>query len=173
MEEEPKTETLPDEVADVDEDVLLGWEFSEYERPERSKKWYLVAGLVAAGLLAYAILAGNYIFGVIIILVALIYFLYDIHESPKVRFAITPAGVRMGRKFIRHRDIAHFWIVYKPGQVAALYLRPARWTIPQLSIPLEGQDPLQVREILLQYVPENLNEEDEPVSDALGRMLKL
>lgn len=156
-----------------DEDVLLSWEFGEYERPERSKKWYLVAGLVAAGLLLYAIFARNYIFGVIIILVALIYFLYDLHEAPTVRFAITPAGVHVGRRFIRHRDIAHFWIVYKPGQVQALYLKPLHLTMPQLSIPLEGQDPLQVRGILLQYVPENLNEEDEPVSDALGRMLKL
>ena len=90
-----------------------------------------------------------------------------------MQFAITPAGIRVGRKFIRHRDIAHFWIVYKPGHVKALYLRPAVWTVPQLSIPLEDQDPLQVRGTLLQYVPENLNEEAEPVSEALGRMLKL
>ncbi len=169
MDEEQQSEL----VSDIDEDVLLSWEFNEYERPERSKKWYLIGGLAAIALLMYAIIARNYIFGVIIILVALIYFLYDIHEPPKVRFAITPAGVRVGRRFIRHKDIAHFWIVYKPGHVQALYLRPAGWTMPQLSIPLEGQDPLQVRELLLQYVPENLNEEDEPVSDALGRMLKL
>lgn len=157
----------------MDEDILLAWEFNEYERPERSKKWYLLAGLAAVGFLVYAILSRNYIFGVIIILVALIYFLYDIHEAPRVRFAITPAGVQLGRRFIRHKDIAHFWIVYKPGHAETLYLRPARFTIPQLSIPLEGQDPLQVRELLLQYVPENLQEEDEPVSDAIGRMLKL
>ncbi|MEK7532158.1 MAG: hypothetical protein AAB579_00940, partial [Patescibacteria group bacterium] len=156
---------------EAEEDVLLEWEFNEYERPERSKKWYLVAGLAAIAFLIYALLARNYIFGVIIILVALIYFLYDLHEAPTVQFAITPAGVHVGRKFIRHRDIAHFWIVYKPGHVKALYLRPSIWTTPQLSIPLEEQDPLQVRGVLLQYVPENLNEEDEPVSEALGRML--
>ena len=42
-----------------------------------------------------------------------------------------------------------------------------------LGIPLQGNNPLLVREYILQYLPENLDREEEPASDAIARVLKI
>lgn len=159
--------------APTDDDVLASWKFLEFEKPERGMRWYFFATIVAGLLLLYSILTHNYIFGVIIILVALIYFLYDLHDAPETSLSITTAGIEVGRKFIKYRDIVNFWIIYKPGVTTSLYFKPRVFAIPLLSIPLMDQDPLQIREILLQYLPENLTEEDEPLSETMGKILKL
>ena len=186
MDEESKTEIVEDEMEDIpaeepveelvgegDDDVLARWEFDEYPRHERSKKWYVIAALIGAALVIYSLYTNNFIFGVIIILIALIYFLYDLHEPPTVECSITSSGIQVGNKMFKHRDLHHFWIVYKPGEVQSLYLRPRLWSVPRLAIPLEDQDPLQIREILLPYVRENLKEDDEPVTDFMARVFKL
>jgi len=186
MDEESKTEIVEDEMEDIpaeepveelvgegDDDVLARWEFDEYPRHERSKKWYAIAALIGAALVIYSLYTNNFIFGVIIILIALIYFLYDLHEPPTVECSITSSGIQVGNKMFKHRDLHHFWIVYKPGEVQSLYLRPRLWSVPRLAIPLEDQDPLQIREILLPYVRENLKEDDEPVTDFMARVFKL
>ena len=165
--EEPLSE---DDGAD---DILARWEFDEYPRHERSKRWYIIAALIGAALVIYSLYTNNFIFGVIVILIALIYFLYDLHEPPKIECVITAPGIQVGHKMFKHRDLHHFWIVYKPGEVQSLYLRPRVWSVPQLAIPLDEQDPLQIREILLPYVRENLKEDDEPVTDFMARVFKL
>jgi len=156
-----------------DDGVLASWEFPEFEKPERGVRWYVIAAVISGSLLVYSIISRNYIFGVIIILIALIYFLYDLHEPPQTVCSITTAGIQLGKKFVRYSNIAHFWIIYKPGITTTLYVKPKIFTVPELGIPLQKEDPLQIREILLQYLPENLKEEDEPLSETLGRVLKL
>jgi len=171
--EESAEELVEEPMGEGDDDVLARWEFDEYPRHERSKKWYMIAALIGAALVIYSLYTNNFIFGVIIILIALIYFLYDLHEPPTVECVITSSGIQVGNKMFKHRDLHHFWIVYKPGEVQSLYLRPRLWSVPRLGIPLQDQDPLQIREILLPYVRENLKEDDEPVTDFMARVFKL
>ncbi len=154
-------------------DVLLGWSFEEYETPERSTKWYFIATLAAGLLLLYSLWTANYIFGVVIILIALVYFLMEVNDAPDVSCEITTAGIKIGRKFLKYREIDDFWIVYKPGNVHRVYFQPGVFTIGEFSAPLGNLDPLQIRELLLQYLPESEDKDDEPLTSQLGRMLKL
>jgi hypothetical protein len=152
---------------------LMRWEFDEYHRPHRGTKWYFFATIIGGALLLYSVFTGNYIFGVIIILVALIYFLYDVHAPPKTSFTITTSGVKLGRKYYKYRELDDFWIVYRPGDHTHHYINPSRMGVANLSIPLDEEDPLQIRELLLQYIPENEHEDDEPLSEVFGKILKL
>lgn len=154
-------------------EVLLGWAFEEYEKPQRGTKWYLIATVVAGLLLLYSIWTANYIFGVVIILTALVYFLMEVNDPPDVSCEITTAGVKIGRKFLRYKELQEFWIVYKPGEEHRLFFKPSVFTIGELSAPLGQLDPLQIRELLLQYLPESAEHDDEPLSNQLGRILKL
>ena len=42
-----------------------------------------------------------------------------------------------------------------------------------IDILIDDQDPAKIREILLNYLPENLSKEDESISDTLGRVFKI
>ena len=42
-----------------------------------------------------------------------------------------------------------------------------------LSIPLEKQNPIKIRKILLKYIDEDLDKDEESFSEILGRRLKI
>jgi hypothetical protein len=42
-----------------------------------------------------------------------------------------------------------------------------------MPIPLENQNPLDIRKLLTEYLEEDLDKEDEPISEGLSRWLKL
>jgi len=69
-------------------------------------------------------------------------------------------------------EIDNFWFVYEPP-IKNLYLTFKSRLKPNLTIPLNQENPLQIRKFLSQYLKEDLDKEGEPTADALGRLLKL
>ena len=44
---------------------------------------------------------------------------------------------------------------------------------PSVTISLENQNPLEIRQILLEYLTEDVDKENESVSDGVSRLMKL
>lgn len=151
---------------------LIAWDFNEYDPEPRSNAWYLWYGILAAGLTIYAVFTDNYLFAIIAILVTLIVFLRNWRSPDKIHFAVTPRGIQVGNKFFYMRDIDEFWIVYEPP-VQMVYFNFKSSFRPALGIPLADTNPLQVRDILLDYLQENLDSEEEPFSDGMARIMRL
>ena len=66
---------MPKNVADNNltiGEVVFSWSVKEYEQYVRDRRWYLVAGGIAAILLIYAVLSANYLFALIVILFAIV-----------------------------------------------------------------------------------------------------
>ncbi len=153
--------------------TLISWEFPEYERHDRSFVWYLVAFIVIAGLLLYSVLTVNFLFSVIIIILVIINFFYFIREPRKVGFKITEDGIELDGKFYLYKELKNFWVIYDPPKVKSLYFDFKSSFSPLVPVSLEDQDPLRVRKVLLDYLEEDLEKEEESVSDGLSRILKL
>lgn len=154
-------------------EILITWPVPEFVKHERNIYWYLLAGLATLGLLAYAIFTYNFFLLVIVILTAIILFVYHKQEPALVKFAITDNGLLVGQKFYPHKTISQFWVIYEKGQNKAVYFDFKGIVRPHLEVPLADQDPLTVREILLKYLEEDLDREEEPLLDALARWLKI
>lgn len=152
---------------------LLGWRFPEYPDRQRSlASWFflLLAGVL---LLIIAVSTGNFLFAVIIILAAIIYILQQRVKAQLVPFGIHEDGIAVGKDRYPYRDIDRFWIVYKPGEAQMLYFHFRSTVRPYLAIPLVDQNPLKVRDILGTYLFEDLEKEDEPVTEEIARHLKI
>jgi hypothetical protein len=152
--------------------TLISWEFLEYVKYPRTIGWYIGFVLIFAGLLLYAILTKNFLFAVIIVMFSAIILLYRTREPAKIKFSIVEDGIEIGTKFYPWEDIKNFWILYNPPEVKKVYFDFKGWK-PTLPIPLENQNPVKVREILLQYLKEDLKRESEPAGDELERLLKI
>ncbi len=151
----------------------IEWEFFEYSQPQRSKKWYLLTSLVLVGLIIYALLTANFLFALIIVMFGIIIFINQRQQPQKIKFTINPQGIKLGEKEYLYKDLKNFWIIYNPPHIKNLYFTfQASWR-PRLTIPLEKQNPLEVRSFLRQYLEEDLEQEDEPLSDILGRLFKI
>ncbi|MFA6993853.1 MAG: hypothetical protein WC268_04675 [Patescibacteria group bacterium] len=152
---------------------LIAWQFPEHEDYERTRGWYIGAGIIGLLLLIYSVFTGNFLFAMIIIVTAVIIFLKATLGYKNLDFAIYERGLRVGEKFYDFKEIKDFYVIYEPPTVKNLYFDFHSWVQPRLQIPLQSKNPVRVREILLDYLTEDLDQENEPLSDAMGRMFKL
>ncbi len=166
---------MPEQQTQIDQgDEIMSWQVPEYEKHERNKSWYILAGVIGLLFLIYAVYTKNFLFAVIIIVVALIMILHDSREPDLIKVSITDEGVIVGRKFYDYDEIKNFSIVYKPKQeVKNLYFEFKNVLRQRLSIPLQDMNPLSIRENLLKYLPEDLDRTDQPLSEGLAKMFKL
>src|SRR3989344_1733904 len=152
--------------------VILAWEYPEFIQFRRGVIWYIVASILTVALLTYAFFTDNRLFMIIIILTAIIFVLANVRQPEKITFAVTDSGVIIKDKFLPFRIFKSFWLIYQPPAVKTLYLEPHSFFSPRIQVHLESQDPVSVREALLQFLTEDLEKEDEPQSEVLGRLLK-
>ena len=155
------------------EKFILSWSFFEVDHYERGWMWYVGVLVFGSLFLLYAVWANNYLFALIILIAVIIIFTYSIKEPLKVNFAISENGIVIGDRFYSYDELKDFWIIYNPPEVKKIIFRFKSKIRPELSINLEDQNPLKIREILLQNVEENLDQEEEFLSEEIARWLKI
>ena len=153
-------------------EVLFQWDFPLYHKFERGLWWYAIAVAVVIGLLVFSYFTENPFFAIIIILALLILFLNERGRPEYVPFAITETGVLVDDYFFPYDTIKNFFIIYQPPAIKTLYIEPKAFLRARMAIPLDDQDPNEIRKILLEYLDEDLEKEEEPASDTFGKLFK-
>ncbi len=158
----------------VDESLLTGntlleWSIAEYDEHVRPTAWYVIMTAVGSVLVGYAILTDNFMFAIIIVLFAIIVFLQS-HQKPIViPFRITELGVIINNRLYQYSELKDFYIIYQPPEVKMLFIETIATMRPRLRIPLMDMNPNEVRELLLEFLEENVQKEEEPLSDKIAR----
>ncbi len=152
----------------------ISWQIPEHDYYKRSWKWYLIASIIAIALIVYAIFTANYTFIIIIVIAsALIFFTYD-REPNMINFSLEEEGIIFDTRFYDYDEIKNFSVIYKPKEnVKKLYFLLNNSLKPRLSIFLEDQDPVAIRNFLLEYLDEDLERLNEPISETISKKLRL
>jgi hypothetical protein len=153
--------------------VVFDWEVNEYEKHERNKRWYVITAVIGVALLLYSVISGNYLFALIVVLFGIILFLQDMQQPMQVSFTITETGIVVGNTYYPFKEITNYWMIYNPPEVKNIYFSTSSLLKHRLQVPLLDNDPRPIREYLNQFLVEDLDQEEEPLSDRLGRMFKL
>ncbi len=153
--------------------TLLKWDFPSFHRYERGIGWYAGAALLTVGLFVYALVTRNFLFSIIVILIAVTMVARDFLQPVKVTFTVHEDGMTIGDREYRFREFSTFWIAYEPPDVKILYLTFKSGLRPSYPIPLQQENPLKVRTVLQKYVREDLEREAEDLTDRLGRLFKI
>ncbi|MBI2550723.1 hypothetical protein HYV73_00030 [Candidatus Uhrbacteria bacterium] len=154
-------------------DVMAAWEIDEYPQYERSALWYLIMSTLGIALVLYSVLTQNFLFGVIILMGAVIVFMNSMKAPPRVPVVITSTGILVDDRHYDWRKVKQFFIVYEPPAISTLYIRLDSLMLPLMSVPLEEENPNDVREALLPYVSEDLERDEETWADLLRRLYKI
>ncbi|MFH1145957.1 MAG: hypothetical protein V1707_03280 [bacterium] len=150
----------------------ISWTFKEFNSQHRSKRWYVIALVVVIALLIYAVVTINYLFALIVLLATAIVWYNQRREPNDVAVELSNQGITIQGKIYQYQTIKKFWIIYQPRH-KDLYLESNQLVLPVTRIPLAGTDPLKVRELLLQFLTEDLEQEEAPLSEQLRDRLKL
>lgn len=162
------------------------WQVPEFNKPERSKRWYILASIFVMVCLFLSFFTisdwsiiflgakSNFLFALIILISMAIIVIHDGQEPKMVTVKLSPEGIQIGRRFYDYDDISKFCVLYKPRQsVKNLYLEFSNKMMPRLHIPLRRQDPLAIRNYLVRYLNEDLDRIAPPLSEELTKLLKL
>lgn len=148
----------------------LEWTAPEFEYYRKDKSWLITVSLIAAGLLLWALFTKNIIFALLIGLSYFTIIVYGLKKPALVKLAITPKGVKINQTLYEFDNLKSFWIFYQPPRVKEISLRSKKIIMPYIKIPLGEQNPVEVRRILLKYLPEKRHKES--LVDNLARNLR-
>lgn len=155
-------------------EALLSWEFPEFQKHDRSKRWWGIAIGIVAVLVIFSLFTANFLFALILIMITTIVVYQHFHEPDTVHFGIYADGLRVDEKQYRWSELSSFWMVYEPPHTQSIYLTFASRIHPTMMIPFpDDVDPIEVRDVLGEFVEEDLEKETETTSDAIGKWLKL
>ena len=146
------------------------WEAHEFRVYNKSPLWYLIFGLIALGLIAYAAYTRDLIilitFGVIIVAA----YFYSRQKPGLIRYELSTTGVHINQMFYPYRNIRKFWVFYTPEN-KSLNFETTAYLNNRISLELGKQDPVQIRTFLKSYLQEDLNIE-ESFMEVISRKIK-
>lgn len=152
----------------------ISWKIDEVNKNPRTKRWYIIASIIAVALIVYAIIDKNYFFALIIIISGGLIVFYDNEPAREVDLTLKYDGVEIGKKFFEYETMNNFYIIYRPKEdIRKLFFEFKNPIKHRLSIPLKDKNPIEIRDYLLQYLNEDLDKEHEPLSEGLAKMLGL
>jgi len=155
-----------------DVEIISEWSVPEYTEHRRNLNWYIIMIIIALGLIIYSIATGNFLFALIIILAVFITFIREYSGMQQIKFSITDRGVMLGNQFFEYKKINNFYIIYEPPAVKKLFF-DLKGIGPNLSIPLLDQNPILIRKMLLEYLEEDVEREQQNIDDQLETIFKL
>jgi hypothetical protein len=154
-------------------DLLFEWSVVEYEQYERPKQWYIIVGIIASLLILFGIVTQNFLFTLIILLAGIIVYLQSIQPPLTVPVAVGERGIIVGRRFYGYDEFTEFYIVFVPEQTKTLYLETKSIMHPRVQLDIDDVDAVALRELLLRYLPENFEKEEEPASEQMRKMWRI
>jgi hypothetical protein len=133
---------------------LFGWYAPEWIRFERTWKWYLIAGIFDAALIAYAIWEGSWSMALVFGIVPLVYMLEHRRVPEITSVVVSHWGIKYGDIKIPFTEVKRFWIHHHPPHVDELRLQTTSLLHSEVTIPLMGASPSLIRQYMLTQVPE-------------------
>lgn len=135
--------------------IILKWKTPEFVYYPKSKNWYIIAGLVLAVLLAYSIWEKSFITAVTFIVLAVIFYMYAERKPQILDIEINDSGILFHDRFFPYENLNGFWITYEPPETKLLTISTKSFLFQKISIILTDQNPVKLRQILLEEIPED------------------
>lgn len=165
---------MADETQTIEDDgVIYQWEIEDRRTHDRGWIWYTMSSLIGVAMVTSAIVTQNFLFAILILLFAFIILLQGIVPIKKMQANVTRQGMMVGKSNYPWRDFRSFFIIYNPPYTNRLYLEK-KGKQGYLGLELNEQlDPYELREIMFNFLPENIDKDDEELIDSIRRIFKI
>jgi hypothetical protein len=131
----------------------LRWSAYEHEHIERGSDWFWALGVIAVSAALTAILFGNFLFALVVILAATTIGLIARKPPELHEFEISEKGIRIGQAFHPYDPVISFWVdeeLEKP----LLLVDTTTFMSPNLIIPIDDIHPDDIREAMRPHAEE-------------------
>ncbi len=134
----------------------ISWIAPEYMHSEKSTDWYWIVGIVAVTLSIIAVTLSDILFGVLIVIGAIVLSLYASRPPEFVEVAILDRGLKVGDALYPWGSLESFWIEENELHPRILFKSEKRWS-PYIVVLLPHEDdahPDDIHTALFEKLPE-------------------
>lgn len=169
----PRIEAPTEEkkIAERSADVLAHWRAPEFETYERNDRRFLYVAFLFIALIAYALYTDSPIMAITFILFGVVGYIHMDKKPRVLDFMITYDGIIAGNEIFKYEALKSFWIFYETDGLKAISLHTDSYLTPYVHIPLQNEDPVRIRELLLGQLEEIKQEPN--IVDAFERFLHM
>lgn len=147
----------------------LSWQILEYKKKEKTVDWYWAVGVIAFSLAVIAIIVGDGLFAIFIIIATAILLSFSNTEPRMFVVNVDKRGINVGSDKYPFATLDEFWIDITDENSPKILLKSKKVFMPLIVIPVEDHHHLDIRDFLLQYLPEK--EMHEPLSQKVMEKL--
>jgi hypothetical protein len=133
------------------------WETEEYFFQEKTADWYWAVGIIGVSVSILAVIFGNGLFALLILLSTFALALFGSKRPNTVRFEVGKKGVMIGNTLYPFGTLDSFWVEDNRhlGRPSKLMVKSRQLIVPLIAIPLDEIDPEELRDFLLDHLLED------------------
>lgn len=164
-------ETTPSTTKLIQSPPSFQWEApSFYYNPQKKYLALIVVALVAG---AGAILFYNrdMLLAIFLMLSSFVLVLYSNKKPDISRIRVDQVGISISDRMYYYKELKSFWIDYNPHGPKELSLEARKWYLPHIKVSIEKEDPIELRALMVNFVPEKMHEQS--LVDFIGRKIGL
>ena len=135
------------------ENSLISWQAKEFKKKNKSYLWFAGLGVFITIVVIFAIITKSPLMALLFILIGAVLYLSSNRKQETLKCSIAKNGVVFQKKIYNWTDLESFWIFYNPAQIKLLSIKSKKTLMSYLTMPLENQNPSEIRKILLKYLP--------------------
>lgn len=147
----------------------ISWKALEYKRKNKTADWYWAVILISLAIVIISFMAHNAFFAILVIISTAILMSFSLSAPKIVQININQKGITVEKERYPFATLDSFWIESVDEENQKILFRSKKILMPLIILPLEEHHHLDVREFLLQYLPEV--EMHEPLSHKIMEKL--
>jgi hypothetical protein len=137
---------------------LISWNAPEHLHVEKSPDWYWAVGIITLAIAAVAIIFGNVITGIFVLVAAAALVLHASRPPRIIYHEVNDRGIIVNDRLYPFLSLESFWIPHDELPPKIL-VKSRKMLMPFIVIWIAEIDPESVREILLKYIAETEHRE--------------
>ena len=154
----------------IHEETVL-WHAPEFTYHEKSADWYWVLGIVVVIGALIAVVVGNILFAILIVIGGFAIGMYASKHPDMLTCELTRKGVHVNDKRYPFSSIKSFWVDDERDGKHKLLITLKRHLAMHVIIPVEGINPNVIRNYLLDHIDEE--EQHESITEYVIEFFKL
>jgi len=146
----------------------ISWQAPEFIAYEKGPDWYWAVGVISITLAVAAIIFGNILFAVVILIGSFALSLQATRD-PEIRdFSVNRKGVQADETLYPYSSLESFWVENNPHEQKVILMSEKTW-MPYIVLPIAEHDPEEIRNFMIEYLPEE--EHQEPLTQKIMEYL--
>lgn len=149
----------------------ISWEAPSFYFNPQKRYLILIIAALASGGGAMLFFQKDTLTAIFLLLSSLVLILYS-NKRPEIsKITIDQTGIEIGDAMYYYKDLKSFWINYDPGSLKELSFESKKWYLPYVKVSIENRNPLIIRSLLINFLPER--EHEHSLVDIISRKIGL